>query len=131
MENISEIFLDYINGKLSIESEQEMFTSLSSDDLLRNEFRSFVAIDKSLKSSAESFIPSAAATNSIFASLGLQQIPVVAPVQPLIPVVPFYKSALFAGLSSGLVVAAGAVAVILLLFTPKNANNLIDTIFRE
>ncbi len=70
MKNNSELILDYLNGTLMNDEEQSLFSQMAYDIELRDDFRSFVNIDKTFKSTAKSFIPSNNVTNDIFKKLG-------------------------------------------------------------
>ena len=76
MNNINEIMLEFIRGGISREDENDLFIKLAQDDELRQEFKTFSAVEKSLKSTNKSFIPPEEMSNSIFNQIGVPlQIP--------------------------------------------------------
>ncbi len=56
---------------ITAEDEQRLFSSITHDKELRDEFNTFVLIDSTLKASSKSFVPPTDVTNNIFSSLGL------------------------------------------------------------
>lgn len=67
----SEQILNYILRDIKAEEEQKLFSSITHDKELRDEFNTFVLIDSTLKASSKSFVPPTDVTNNIFSSLGL------------------------------------------------------------
>lgn len=68
--NHKDKLLDFIDGNLNLEEEQTLFSELSYNDSLRDDLKSYIAIDKSIKANPTAFAPSSAATNKVFAALG-------------------------------------------------------------
>jgi hypothetical protein len=120
MKDMSEKFMEYINGSLHHDEEQKLFQALTYDDDLRLEFRSFVAIDRAMKNSAMSMMPSAATTNAIFSGLGLSISPSAEPV-PAPVKLPFFRTHWFTGMASGLVSAIATVLIVTAVFLPKTS----------
>ncbi len=71
MKDASGKILDYLQGKLSTDDEKQLFTEMAYDEELRSQFRSFTAIDKSVKSSAASFSVPGGVTENIYKGIGL------------------------------------------------------------
>ncbi len=98
-----ENFISFKKGSLAAESEQMLFSRLAEDSELRNEFKCFISITDAAENSSAAFAPSAELTNSVFASLGLQN--TYAPSAPIVknrPMGGLLNSKLFIGLASSL-----------------------------
>lgn len=121
MNDLSDKFLDYMNGGLAAEEEQKLFTTMAYDNELRDEFRSFVAIDKTLKSTSGSFVPSVGATNAVYSSLGLK-FPNELAASEVLTKIPFYQSKFFTGAMTGLTFALVPFVAYLLFFMPKSGD---------
>ncbi len=92
-----EQFANYINGGMDAGEEHQLFSAMSYDEELRNEFRRFVVIDNRLKRTSKSYIPPNDVTAAIYAGLGLAMAgsAAAAPVKK-----GFLKSNLFRGIAS-------------------------------
>ena len=62
---------EYLDGTLSPEAEQELFTALSSSEELRTELKQAIEMDKGLSKRVSAFVPTSASTMSIFTQLGI------------------------------------------------------------
>lgn len=127
MNDESTIILDYLQGNLSANEEAGLFTALSYNEELREQFRNFVAIDKSLLNTSVSFIPPAGVTNTIFTQLGVKALD-IGSIETVSSETShlFFKSKFFASLMTGIV--STVITFVLmsnLMGTPKN--NLIVT----
>lgn len=118
MENYSEILTDYLNGTLSPAAEEELFSALSADPVLRDEFNRYISINSSLKASSDSYVPPASVTNNIFSEVGFTPLS-PEKITPKPGKYAFFKSKLFTGIGSGLF----AVAVTLWLTGSFSADN--------
>jgi hypothetical protein len=116
-----EKLLDLIDGRLDVEQEQALFSELSYNDALRADFKSYMTIDKAIKSDSDSLAPSTAATNSVFASLGYTLPPDVAP-QP-VGGGGFFSSKMFTGIA-GLVVGAIFTFTLVNIFFDQSDENI-------
>ncbi len=125
MNDLSDKFLDYICGGLAAEEEQKLFSAMAYDNGLREEFRSFVAINNTLKSTSGSFVPSAGATNAVYAGLGMKFPNELAAAE--LPVsIPFYKAKFFTGAMAGLTSVLIPVVAYILMFMPGSGDVDID-----
>lgn len=71
MNNAGNKILDYLQGNLPAAEEKELFSAMAYDDGLRADFRSFTAIEKTLKSTAASFSVPGNVTENIMKGAGL------------------------------------------------------------
>lgn len=112
-----ENFISFKKGYLAADSEQKLFSKLAEDSELRNEFKCFISITDAAEKSSAAFAPSAELTNSVFASLGLQN--TYAPSAPIVknrPLGGLLNSKLFIGLLSSLLTLVIATLLVRFLF---------------
>ncbi len=69
--NYNELIEGYLDGTLSPAEEEQLFTALSSSEELRTELKQSIAMDKELNKRVSAFVPTSAATMSIFTQLGI------------------------------------------------------------
>jgi hypothetical protein len=115
MDNI-EKFTDLLQGRLDEESERKLFSDMSIDDELRNDFKCFNSVANSIKQNMSAFAPGAALKSRVFARAGFAlpaEIPVAQGqnVQPTASGAGFFRTKMFVGIASG---AASAIVAILL-----------------
>ena len=70
---------DFIDGTLSHEEEERLFSEFSSNEEMRTEFKQQLAISSAIKSDVKAFTPKAESTLKIFNALGFAPVPVPAP----------------------------------------------------
>jgi len=69
MENY-EAFTEYLDGRLPYAEEQKLFSEMNMDEGLREQFRRFVTLDRTMKKTAIMNVPPQQLTNKIYAGLG-------------------------------------------------------------
>ena len=67
----SVLFFDFLEGKMSDETEKKFFTELSENDNLRNEYKCFNVINSKLEGSLDCFKPTDILKNKIYAKAGI------------------------------------------------------------
>ncbi len=85
--NNTDLYIEYEDGNMNPQQENEFFQKLASDKSFRSEYKSFQTISSSVKYRSAIVLPSDELTASVFASLGVEMEPVVA--------LPFYKKTFF------------------------------------
>jgi hypothetical protein len=130
MNNISEKFLDYLQGNLNVSEESELFSILSYDEEMRNEFKNFLTIEKSLRKSSMSFMPPANVTNLIFTQLGVNSYnPQLGENANKLTSASFINGKYFPSIITGLVSIIATVLIMLNLMNSSNdssKNNMLE-----
>ncbi|MCK5741859.1 MAG: hypothetical protein KAH48_06565 [Chlorobi bacterium] len=67
----SSLLHDFVDGSLGKAQEKELFEALASDGGLRSEMKEFLEFEKLAQFDGAAFTPSAAVTDSLFATLGI------------------------------------------------------------
>ena len=114
-----EIFTSYLEGTLPVDEEQKLFSAMNFDDGLRSQFRRFVAIDRTFKSTAGIYVPPNDVTNKLYAGLGFT-IPEIIHEPVPVPKNNFIQSPLFKYLMVGLGSSVATLLLVLWLFNPKS-----------
>ena len=116
------IIHEYIDGTLEQERELELFSVLTQNEELRQDFRSQIAIKNAIRSDVKAFTPKAESTMKIFSTLGFESpVPAVTPT-PITVAPSAVSTGFFAGsgkiiqMIAGSVITAGLTAAILLFF---------------
>lgn len=65
------LIYDFVEGKLDPQNEEELFSALSSDDVLRNKMKNLYAIKDAAKNSVAGYKPSAKSTMAVFSALNI------------------------------------------------------------
>ncbi|NOY06969.1 MAG: hypothetical protein GXO82_10150 [Chlorobi bacterium] len=81
--NNSELLLEFLDGDLSPDQEDALFSALASNSELRREMKDHLAISSAIRDDVEAFTPPVESTRNIFSTLGFQ-----APVPPPPPAIP-------------------------------------------
>ncbi len=117
---------DFIDGNLDPSKEQELFYALASNEELRRDLKSSVAIDKSFAKRISSFAPSVGSTGAIFDRLGIEAPKNLIAPTPKSGFSSFFKrfGQGFYGVFSGAAVTA---AIFLFFLTPKFGGGGIET----
>lgn len=66
------LLYDYLDGALSSDAEQELFSELASDSSLRSDLNSFRKLDEMTHDDMKSIVTPSAATNEVFSRLGFK-----------------------------------------------------------
>lgn len=117
---------DFIDGNLDPSKERELFYALASNEELRRDLKSSVAIDKSFARKISSFAPSVGSTGAIFDRLGIEAPKNLTEPTPKPGFSSFFKrfGQGFYGVFSGAAVTA---AIFLFFLTPKFGGGGIET----
>lgn len=114
------LIYDYLDGELTAESEDALFSLISSDSSARVDFKKHIALDNALKNDCAKLSPSSKSTFAIFSQLGFTP-PIELPVQQkkygffkaFAEFYYFHKNVIRASLASSL-----ATALLVLYFLP-------------
>lgn len=71
----SELILEYIDGTLDGDAEQQLFDELARQPELRSEMRQFIVIGEAVRADREAFLPPRDLENALMAGLGLAPLP--------------------------------------------------------
>lgn len=78
--NYDNIINDYFDGQLDSVREDEVLSLLADNEQFRNEFKSYLALERTLRTDAKNLTPPSAATVGIFSKLGFNTpVPVASP----------------------------------------------------
>lgn len=127
MENL-ELINDFVEGELSAESEELLFSTLASSPEARIELKSMMAMKEAIKSDTKAFTPSAKSTVAIFTSLGFTPpVPAPAPISFLgrmKEMFALHSKPIITGLSSAGLTAA---VFLLLMNSPFGKNEMLNS----
>ncbi|MBX3043786.1 MAG: hypothetical protein KIT33_13520 [Candidatus Kapabacteria bacterium] len=126
---------DFLDGTLAGADEEKLFSLLASEGELRNELKHQLAVKMAVRADVKAFVPKADSTLQIFDKLGLALPLAALPAGTAASVssagIGSFIKTNYAYMLTGLLSAAAAVVVMLLLFDfgPKNVNYLADSYY--
>lgn len=106
----TELFTDFLSDNLNSKNETEFISKLSSDLHFKQEFKSYMALNSTLKEMPNHFTPSEELNNKVFASVGIPNLLNTAPSGLIKPPNRFLSKKLITG------VASVVTSIILFLF---------------
>jgi len=102
--NNSELLLEFLDGDLSPDQEDALFSALASNSDLRREMKDHLAISSAVRGDMEAFSPPVESTRHIFSTLGFQAL-VPSPPPPAVPVGNPFRHYVLSGLVGAVVTA--------------------------
>jgi hypothetical protein len=122
----------FYNNELSVDDEQILFSEIAYNQELRNEFKTLGMINNSFKSTAKSYIPTPALTDSVFSALQIKQNTISNKLQKSDKIHSLksnYFSKFSNGLLSGLLISLiPALLIVYFSSNHDNQNNIADQI---